>query len=49
MLRGLVAGTQVGDTLDCLARMGLERPKGFLESIYAALLRGSLHSFSSVK
>jgi Acetyl-CoA hydrolase/transferase C-terminal domain len=42
MLRGLVAGTQVGDTLDCLARMGLERPKGFLESIYAALLRGSL-------
>jgi len=42
MLHGLVSGMQAADTRGCLARMGLERPKGFWESIYAALLRGSL-------
>src|SRR5262249_49800881 len=42
MLCGLVPGMHAADTGGCLARMGLERPKGFLESIYAALLRGSL-------
>jgi acyl-CoA hydrolase len=42
ILRGLVSHTQAAGTADCLARMGLERPKGFLDLIYAALLRGSL-------
>jgi hypothetical protein len=41
-LRGIISNRQAADTRDCLARMGLERPKGLSESIYAALLRGSL-------
>ena len=41
-LRGIVSSRQPADTQSCLARMGLERPKGLSESIYAALLRGSL-------
>jgi hypothetical protein len=42
VLRGLGPGMPAANTRDCLARMGLQRPKGFVESTYAALLRGSL-------
>ena len=42
LLRGLGSRGSPTDTRDCLARMGLARPKGLMEPIYAALLRGSL-------
>jgi acyl-CoA hydrolase len=44
LLRGLRPSGRSTDTQDCLNRMGLARPKGFLELIYAALLRGSLQA-----
>ena len=44
LMRGLWPSGRSPDTQDCLDRMGLARPKGFLELIYAALLRGSLQA-----
>ena len=44
LLRGLVSYGSSIDTKDCIERMGLGRPKRLMESIYAALLRGALHS-----
>lgn len=44
LMRGLWPSGHSPDTQDCLDRMGLARPKGFLELIYAALLRGSLQA-----
>jgi hypothetical protein len=44
LLRGLGSHGSPADTRDCLDRMGLARPKGLLESIYTALLRGLLQS-----
>jgi hypothetical protein len=44
LLRGLSARGQPADLQDCLDRMGLAKPKGLSELIYAALLRGSLHA-----
>lgn len=43
LLRGLASHGSSKDTRDCIERMGLARPKGLVESIYAALLRGSLN------
>jgi hypothetical protein len=40
--RGIVSRGRFADTEDCLDRMGLARPKGLLERVYATLLRGSL-------
>jgi Acetyl-CoA hydrolase/transferase C-terminal domain len=42
LLRGLGSHGSSTDTRDCIDRMGLARPKGLVESIYAVLLRGSL-------
>jgi acyl-CoA hydrolase len=44
LMRGLWPSGHSPDTQDCLDRMGLARPKGFLELIYAALLHGSLQA-----
>ena len=44
LMRGLWPSGRSPDTQVCLDRMGLARPKGFLELIYAALLRGSLQA-----
>lgn len=44
LMRGLWPSGRSPDTQDCLDRMGLARPKGFLELIYAALLHGSLQA-----
>ncbi len=38
-IRGLTSGA---DHNDCLARMGLEKPKGLASRAYASLLRGAL-------
>ena len=35
------------DVADCLARMGLDRPRSFGERVYAALVRGALARFAS--
>jgi len=43
LLRGLGSHGLPTDTRDCIDRMGLATPKGLVESIYATLLRGSLH------
>ncbi len=42
--QGLGSRTRFADTEDCLGRMGLTRPKGLVEWVYATLLRGSLHA-----
>ncbi len=42
LLRGLGSGGRLADTEECLDRMGLARPKGLMEWVYATLLRGSL-------
>jgi Acetyl-CoA hydrolase/transferase C-terminal domain len=44
LLRGLGSKSRFADTQDCLDRMGLARPRGLVESIYAAVLRGCLRS-----
>jgi len=44
LLRGFASSTQTAGMQACLDRMGLNRPKGFLEKIYWALLRGSLNN-----
>ena len=44
LVRGLGSKARVADTQDCLDRMGLARPRGLVELIYAALLRGCLQS-----
>jgi acyl-CoA hydrolase len=44
LMRGLWPSGHSPDTQDCLDRMGLARPKGFFELIYAALLHGSLQA-----
>jgi acyl-CoA hydrolase len=41
-LRGLGSRSRSVDMQDCLDRMRLAKPEGFLELIYAVLLRGSL-------
>ena len=41
-MRGLWRRNRFPDAQDCLDRMGLARPRGFLELIYAALIHGSL-------
>jgi len=40
--RGLSATAPSAEIGDCLARMGLDRPSGLVERVYAALLRGAL-------
>jgi hypothetical protein len=47
LLRGLVPRGSSTDSRDCIDRMGLARPKGLMESVYAALLRGSLRRNSA--
>src|SRR6202158_387212 len=42
LLRGLGSHSPTTEMPPCLARRGLARPKGFLQWIYASLLRGSL-------
>jgi acyl-CoA hydrolase len=42
--RGLSAKARSAETADCLARMGLDRPSGLTERVYAALLRGVLRA-----
>jgi len=42
LVRGLSANTDSAAIRDCLARMGLDRPSGLAERVYAALLRGAL-------
>ena len=42
LLRGLGSHGSSTDTRDCIDRMGLARPKGLVEWIYATLLHGSL-------
>jgi acyl-CoA hydrolase len=42
LARGVGRGAPPADIQDCLARMGLERPSGLAEHLYAALLRGVL-------
>jgi acyl-CoA hydrolase len=44
LLRGLRQNGQFDGVNDCLDRMGLAKPNGLRETIYAALLRGSLQS-----
>jgi acyl-CoA hydrolase len=43
LLRGIGARGSPTDIKDCFDRMGLAKPKGLMETIYATLLRGSLH------
>jgi acyl-CoA hydrolase len=43
-LRGLTVRLQTDDFHDCLDRMGLSKPHGPLERIYAALLRGAIYA-----
>jgi Acetyl-CoA hydrolase/transferase C-terminal domain len=47
LARGLGPSSRSANVQDCIHRMGLTRPKGFLELVYAALLRGSLHDRDS--
>jgi hypothetical protein len=47
LLHGLGTHNTTIASRDCLDRMGLARPKGFSELIYAALLRGSLQDHDS--
>jgi len=42
LARGLSAKAYSAAIGDCLARMGLDRPSGLVERVYAALLRGAL-------
>jgi acyl-CoA hydrolase len=42
LMRGVASTNRSKDVESCLDRMGLAQPTGFSESIYAALLRGSL-------
>jgi hypothetical protein len=44
LMRGLGSKARFAHMHDCLDRMGLARPRGLVESIYAALLRGCLQS-----
>jgi hypothetical protein len=44
LLRGFATSAQTADMQACLERMDLNRPKGFSETIYGALVRGSLNS-----
>jgi acyl-CoA hydrolase len=39
---GFMQGAPAKDVQECLARMGLDRPSGSTEHIYAALIRGAL-------
>jgi hypothetical protein len=43
-LKGQADATEIADGL---ARMGLDRPAGLTERVYAALVRGALRSSSS--
>jgi acyl-CoA hydrolase len=42
LARGLSGTVDSAEMGDCLARMGLARPSGFTDRVYAALLRGAL-------
>jgi hypothetical protein len=42
LARGLGRNTRAAEIGDCLARMGLDRPSGLADRVYAALLRGAL-------
>jgi acyl-CoA hydrolase len=42
LVRGLSGRVDPAEIGDCLARMGLARPTGFTDRVYAALLRGAL-------
>jgi acyl-CoA hydrolase len=44
LMRGIGSEARFAGTHDCLDRMGLAQPRGLIESIYAALLRGCLQS-----
>ncbi len=42
LARGLGGSAHPAEIADCLARMGLDRPSGLTERVYAALVRGAL-------
>jgi acyl-CoA hydrolase len=44
LAQGIGRGTDLAEIRDCLVRMGLDRPSGLTERIYAALLRGALRT-----
>jgi acyl-CoA hydrolase len=44
LTRGLGRGGHTAEIGDCLARMGLDRPSGIAERVYAALVRGALRA-----
>jgi hypothetical protein len=44
LARGLGAKAHAAAIGDCLARMGLDRPSGVADRVYAALLRGALRA-----
>ena len=42
LVKGLRSGKPSAELQDCLARMGVDRPTGLADRLYAALLRGAL-------